>query len=176
MNNTLKGLLAASGAAFLLLGGAGTLAYWTDASPLSGGSMSSGSLALGDPSCGSGWSLEGQAYTTQEIVPGDDLTKVCTIDLVATGENLEADLAIATPEWTGDEALTSELSSSAVFTVNGETTTEITSEDDNGVGEDAEIRAVITVSFDGEEATNASQNLDAALASVAVTATQTPGS
>ncbi len=39
MNKTTKGALAASAAAVLLLGGAGSLAYWSDAETIQGGDV-----------------------------------------------------------------------------------------------------------------------------------------
>jgi alternate signal-mediated exported protein len=171
MKNSLKGSLAAVAAAILLLGGAGSLAYWNDSESVPGASVSSGRLALGTPDCGAGWTLDGgAAYTTQQIVPGDTLTKTCTIDLVATGTHLGADLAIGTPTWTAANGLTAELTPSATFQVNGATTTHITSADDTGAGE---IVATIQVVFTGPAATNASQNLTAELQALAITATQT---
>jgi alternate signal-mediated exported protein len=133
--------------------------------------VSSGRLELGTPDCGAGWTLDGGTpYTTQQIVPGDTLTKTCTIDLVATGSHLGADLSIGAPTWAAANGLTAELAPTATFEVNGATTTHITSADDIGAGE---IVATLQVVFDGPAATNASQNLSAVLQALAITATQT---
>jgi alternate signal-mediated exported protein len=171
MNKTTKGALAAATAAVLLTGGAGTLAFWSDSVDVPGGSITSGTLDLGAPDCGAGWTIDGGApFTTQQLVPGDTLTEVCTIDLVAQGDHIGADLAIATPGWAASNALTAELTPSATFLVNGAATTHVTSADDTGTGE---IEATITVTFNGAAATNASQNLAATLNAVTVSATQT---
>jgi alternate signal-mediated exported protein len=171
MKNTLKGSLAVSAAAILLLGGTGSLAYWNDAENVPGVSITSGRLALGAPDCGSGWLLDGGTpFTTQALVPGDSLTKVCTIDLTATGSHLGADLAISTASWAASNGLTSELTASATFRVNGVVTDHVTAADDTGSGE---ISATVTVTFDGPSATNASQDLTAALQTITITATQT---
>lgn len=172
MKKTTKGALAATSAAVLLMGGAGTLAYWSDSVDVPGGSVNSGSLSLGAPDCGAGWTLDGGTpYTTQQLVPGDTLTKVCTIDLVAEGEHLGADLAIATPGWDASNPLTDELAASATFAVNGTGgVTHVTETDDTGTDE---IEATLLVTFDGPAATNASQSLSATLAAVTVSATQT---
>ena len=61
MKKSTKGAVAVAAAAVLLTGGAGTLAYWSDSVDLPGGSISSGSLSLGTPDCGSGWTLDGGA-------------------------------------------------------------------------------------------------------------------
>ena len=171
MNSTTKGSIAAAVAALLLTGGAGTLAYWNDTEQVPGGPISSGELALGTPACGVGWVLDGgTTLTNQLIVPGDVLTKTCTIDLVARGEHLGADLTVGTAAFATPNALTAQLRPSASFTVNGATRTHVTDADDTGTGE---IVATISVVFDGPAATNASQNLTAPLNSVAVTAVQT---
>jgi alternate signal-mediated exported protein len=171
MKKTTKGALAATAAGVLLMGGAGTLAYWTDSVDVPGGTVASGSLDLGNPACGVGWTLDGGTpYVAQQLVPGDTLTKVCTIDLVAQGEHIGADLTVATPTWTAANGLTAELTPSATFLVNGVATSHVTETDDiNG----SEIEATLTVVFDGPAATNASQSLSATLNAVTVAATQT---
>src|SRR4051794_282011 len=118
MNKSTKGALATSAAAVLLLGGAGTLAYWNDSATVPGGTVQSGQLELGAPVCGAGWTLDGgTAFTTQLLVPGDTLTKVCTVDLVATGEHLGADLVVDTPSWGASNPLIAQLAAAATFTV-----------------------------------------------------------
>jgi alternate signal-mediated exported protein len=170
VKNALKGSLAALAAAILLLGGGGSLAFLNDSEAMPGVSVTSGRLDLGTPDCGPGWVLDGGTpFTTQKIVPGDVLTKDCTIDLTATGAHLGAELAIGTPTWAETNDLTAELDATAVFTVNGATTTHIRSVDDTGTGE---IRATIEVVFD-EEALDVTQDLSAALQTLAITATQT---
>lgn len=170
MNKTTKGALATSAAAVLLLGGAGTLAYWNDSATVPGGTVQSGTLELGTPDCGDGWWLDdGSTYTTQLLVPGDTLTKLCTIDLVATGAHLGADLTLDTPTWTATNPLTSQLTASADFDVNGTPTTHITSADDTGTDE---IEAWVQVVFDGPAATNPSQGLTATLNGINLVATQ----
>lgn len=171
MKKSTKGALATSAAAVLLLGGAGTLAYWNDSAVVPGGTIQSGQLELGAPDCGAGWTLDGgAAFTTQLLVPGDTLTKTCTVDLLATGEHLGADLVVDTPTWGAANGLTAELTTSATFLVNGVATSHITSADDTGTGE---IQASVVVVFDGPAATNASQNLSATLNGINIVATQT---
>ena len=172
MNKTFKGALAAGGAAVLLLGGMGSLAYWGDSETVTGTAINSGELKLGVPDCGIGWTLDGgTAFTTQKLVPGDVITKTCDIDLVAIGDHVAADLSISDADWTvgSAAALTGELVPSAVFTVGGATTTRVTEADDTGL---AEIEAVISVTFTGASATNASQDLAATLDTVTVSAVQ----
>jgi alternate signal-mediated exported protein len=170
---TAKAALAAAAAAVLLLGGTGSLAVWSDTQSITGTPITSGELKLGTPDCGTGWLFGATgttALTNQLIVPGNVLRKICTIDLVATG-NLTADLGIGTAAFSPSNALTSELVPAAVFTVGGTPdVVHITSADDTGTGE---IQATITVTFTGASATNASQALTSTLNAIAVTLTQT---
>ena len=170
MRKSTKGALATAAAAVLLLGGAGTLAYWNDSAAVPGGTIQSGRLELGTPDCGAGWTLDGgAAFTTQLLVPGDTLTKTCTVDLVATGAHLGADLVVDTPSWGATNGLTSELTTSATFVVNGVAKAHVTSADDTGTGE---IQASVVVVFDGPAATNVSQGLTATLNAINLVATQ----
>ena len=77
MNKTTKGSLAAGAAAVLLLGGAGSLAYWTDAASIDGGSITSGTLTLDAGTC-AGWTYSdgaaGAGKTVELFVPGDLVT------------------------------------------------------------------------------------------------------
>ena len=173
MNGTTKGALAVGVAAVLLTGGAGSLAYWSDTQAVTANTpFTSGQLKLGAPACGNGWILDGgTTFTTQLIVPGDVLTKTCTIDLIAKGEHLGADLGISTAAFAATNALSQQLTPSATFTVAGASRNHVTEQDDTGATN--EISAKITVTFDGPAATNASQALTATLNSVSVTATQT---
>ncbi|MCR1783098.1 alternate-type signal peptide domain-containing protein [Nocardioides carbamazepini] len=97
MKKTTKGALAAGTAAVLLMGGAGTLAYWSDTANIGGTSISTGSLALENDNCG-GWVLDKgdvvneAVYTNQLLVPGDSLTRVCSFQIEASGAHLEATL------------------------------------------------------------------------------------
>ena len=171
LNRTTKGAVAAGVAAALLLGGAGTLAFWDASTDVTGTPITSGELKLGIPACGD-WTLDGgTALGSQLIVPGDVLTKRCTIDLIATGAHIGADLGIDTAAFSATNGLTDELDPAAVFTVGGVTKTHITETDDTGAT--PEIVATITVTFDGPAATNGSQDLTATLNTIAVTATQT---
>lgn len=94
MKKATKGALAAAAAGSLLLGGAGSLAYWTATGDAEGGSFTSGALTLTDGLCDTDWvynaGAAGAGNTVARIVPGDELTKQCTMTLHATGDNLSA--------------------------------------------------------------------------------------
>jgi alternate signal-mediated exported protein len=121
MKKTTKGALAAGSAAVLLMGGAGTLAFWTDSVTAEGTDIQSGHLSLDLDSC-DGWTLDGgAAYTTQLLVPGDTLTQNCTYTLDIAGEHLrQVDFDVTLPsDVTGAAALIDEIGVTAGVTLNG---------------------------------------------------------
>lgn len=122
MQKSTKGALAAAAAGTLLLGGAGSLAYWTSAQTVSGTTITSGHLKLGTPDCGTGWQLDGTpttSYTTQRLVPGDTLTKTCTTTVSASGAHLKANFSVDTGAGaTGSPALLNEITVTPVYKVN----------------------------------------------------------
>lgn len=100
MNKTTKGAFAASAAAVLLLGGAGSLAYWSDDATVNGGQINSGYLTI-DPiavspnttPCDTVWKHTNgpkAGTTVVNVVPGDVITKSCTFKVTAQGDNLSA--------------------------------------------------------------------------------------
>jgi len=94
MKKSTKGAVAAGGAAVLLMGGAGTLAFWTATGDAAGGAITAGSMTLTPVGCDADWVYAtgsagaGTAVTT--FVPGDVVTKECTFTVGATGDNLSA--------------------------------------------------------------------------------------
>lgn len=121
MKKTTKGALAAGSAAVLLMGGAGTLAFWTDSVTTEGTEIASGHLSLDLESC-DGWTLDGgDAYTTQLLVPGDTLTQECEYTLDIAGEHLrQVDFDVTLPsDVTGAAALIDEIGVTAGVTLNG---------------------------------------------------------
>lgn len=153
MKKTTKGALAAAAAGTLLLGGAGSLAFWTASQTATGGSFTTGTLTLSTPTC-TGWTYAtgnpngnvGGAVTL--VVPGDVIAKTCDFTVGATGDNLKATLgapsnvSISTPAGTtsfkGEANTTFTLNSVAI--ANGATVTSA----DNG----HTLAATFTVTFD----------------------------
>lgn len=90
MKKSTKGALAAAAAGTLLLGGAGSLAYWTDTSTIDGINITSGHLTLTEDSCDDWEFDDGVAYGTQLLVPGDSLTRTCTYTIDADGDHMLA--------------------------------------------------------------------------------------
>ena len=121
MRNSIKAALAATAGGGLLLGGAGSLAYWQDVETKTGDTVTSGVLDVSAPDCGSGWQDETSAavdFSTYLVVPGEVFTQQCTFTLSATGDNLSADIALVAPDvLTG--TLAGELTWTATYTWNG---------------------------------------------------------
>jgi alternate signal-mediated exported protein len=187
MKKSTKGALAAAAAGTLLLGGAGSLAYWTDSSTVSGTSITSGYLDLGAPVCTGGtlhdWQIDGGAAydpATMKLVPGDTLTKKCDITISKAGTHFtSADFTVAqgatsgSSELFGDElTLTAAYSKGAVSLGSGSgTTTDVAVSN----GDTVTVDLTITWPY-GTAADNTSNNptagLAAALADITITAKQ----
>lgn len=173
MNRTTKGALAGGAAAVLLLGGVGTLAYWTDTEVITGTDIDSGHMQLVDPLC-DGWELDGgDPYVAQLLVPGDTLTQVCNYTVDAQGEHIAATFTATGPtDVTGDPALVAEIGFAATYQVNGDpvAATNVPIIDDDVV------TATLTITWPTGVVNNDSNVLDglnASLANVTVVATQT---
>lgn len=102
MKNSTKALIAGGIGAALLLGGAGTIAYWTDAADGGDGTITAGTLDIGTVS-GGGWQISHQGDgtgeptapvdfdpATDQIVPGDVLSYTQAIPVTLEGEYIAA--------------------------------------------------------------------------------------
>jgi alternate signal-mediated exported protein len=120
MKKSTKGALAAGAAAFLLLGGAGTLAYWTDDAQVDGGTVDSGSIDLINVECATDWTYDDDTTTllttVTSIVPGDTIVKQCTADLVLVGDHIGATVDISDASLTSLGGLQDELTVAAALT------------------------------------------------------------
>lgn len=176
MKKTTKGALAAVAGGSLLLGGAGSLAYWNGSQTVTGSNIDSGTFTLSAPDCSSAggtheWQFDGGAtFTpgTDHIVPGDTLTKVCVFDLELVGNHIAATLAADSAVFTAANGLTAELVPNVDFTIAGNPMPATLTDPGSYT-----IQADISVTFDGAAASNNSQTLQAALDDITVTATQT---
>lgn len=148
MRKSTKGAIAAGGAAVLLMGGAGTLAFWTATDDATGGVINAGTLTLTSVGCDADWVYAaGQAGAGQPVdlfVPGDVVTKECTFTIGATGDHLSATIdAPDTLTFVTDPTGTSfDASVSATYDVNG------TPIADGGTITDANGGDTLTVAFD----------------------------
>lgn len=176
MERLTKAALATGGAAALLLGGAGTLAYWTAEGTATGPDLVAGSFTVTATTCDDAWTLEDGTPLPEggAIVPGDTVTLECVYTMDAEGEHIALGAVdVSAPDWEADNALTAELTlADPTVTVNGAETT-LPAPIETG----STVEVGLGVTFDGEGATNASQStteaaLTAALADVTVTLTQ----
>ncbi|QPZ37669.1 alternate-type signal peptide domain-containing protein [Paramicrobacterium chengjingii] len=180
MKKMTKGAIAAGIGAVLLLGGAGTLAFWSDDAALAGGTLTTGNLTLTDATATSNWVYaEGNVNAgdaVQQIVPGDTITKTMSFTINASGDNLTATLT--TPSSTtvtvdgGTAPETLQMNVSAAYEIDGEAVpSAITSANDGDV-----VTAVVTVTFPFGDATvngNDTQGISAALNDITVQLVQT---
>lgn len=178
MHTTTKGALAAGTAAVLLLGGAGSLAYWNATGTVGAGTITAGDLQLDASSCTTaGWTvsntIEGvsnQPFTiaSEKVVPGDVLKKTCTVVITAVGKDLRANLDVTNGTATGSSMSTNDYTVGSAFTLNGNPLTSITSANTG-----QSINATITVSFPIRGVVdNASKTKSVVLTDYTVTATQ----
>lgn len=95
MNKFAKGSLAAGAGLVLLLGGAGTLAYWNDSAELTGGTINAGTLDL--TATEGAWTQSGSAIediAQWQMVPGDELTYTADLGLLAQGDNIQGTVVL----------------------------------------------------------------------------------
>lgn len=135
MKKSSKGALAAAAAGALLLGGAGSLAFWSDSATLPGVSLTAGELKLSDPVC-TDWILDSQEAPPGTVVtastlfvPGDVITQTCTSTVTATGDHLRATVGVTDPATT--PSYPDDVTVESNFDINGAALTEIT-DADNG--------------------------------------------
>lgn len=166
MRNSLKALIATSGGAFLLLGGAGSLAYWQSAGSVPAGDLQSGRLALTDAA--SSWTLNGVTVadpTAVRVVPGDELAWTGGFLITAQGDNLQAEIAMTGGQSGG--TLAPYVTTDVSWDVAGEpASSPITSADD---GKNVDVLINVDFPF---SAGNASQAKTLDVSDVSVTLTQ----
>ncbi|WP_456694628.1 alternate-type signal peptide domain-containing protein [Aeromicrobium sp. P5_D10] len=163
MKKSTKGVFAATAAGVLLLGGAGSLAYWSDSKDGDAGAIASGTLTLSAVTCDAAWK-EGLATITT-IVPGDTITKECAATLTLTGDHIGATVALdPTSVATVEAAFNGEVDITSTLT---EPAAPIT---DPGVHD---VTVTLSAAFAGAAATNDSQGVTQTLDGIELTATQT---
>ena len=182
MKKTTKGALAATTAGVLLLGGAGSLAFWSDSLTIGGSTISSGHISLDDTTDGlcaeADWILNDAEApvdavfdpSADALVPGDSITKTCTFDINAVGDHLRATLAATGGEDAAPAAgtdLAPFVEATAAFTVDDLTTLEITDDNDGD-----EVEAKITLTFPYGTDDNDSQDASLDLSAYTVSLTQ----
>ncbi|WP_448221551.1 alternate-type signal peptide domain-containing protein [Gordonia iterans] len=142
MNRKTKGALAAGAGAILLLGGAGSLALWSDEDQVSGGDITAGDFGIDCGTTGT-WTDQSGDVPVVTINPASDLmvpgdTWVYTGDcaVTATGKNMKAEMTVtgigsgstnpATPWVTITTTVDGQPATSAPVEVTGGTTVPVT--------------------------------------------------
>ena len=190
MHKNTKAALAATTAAVLLLGGAGTIASWNDSESISGGAIKSGKLSLTQEvgqTC-TAWTLDaaggGEAFVpgTTLVVPGDVITRTCTYTVNASGEHLAATVGLTTPSFGETNALVSALTADADYTIDADplaapdavtitNNAPITSANDGDV-----LSAAVSVTFKSATSGTTAQEMTATLNALSVSLTQSHAS
>lgn len=171
MKNSFKAVLATSAAAFLLVGGAGTLAYWESSDTAAAADITAGTLKLTDPKVG-GWKLNGETVADPaavRVVPGDELDWSGSFVIQASGDNLEGTLTV-TGGNEGEGGLSPHVETTTSWTLDGATHTgPVTAAHDGDV-----IAVTIDITFPfGEAVDNTSQALALDLTDISVNLKQT---
>lgn len=177
MKKSTKGALAGGAAAFLLLGGAGSLAYWSDNADVTGTTVESGHLAVINNDCGTAdWQLDnsgGPVSASTRIVPGDTITKTCSFEIEGEGDHFDnVGITIASPSWnaSSDATLVSKLGTVSA-TYKDHLNNTVTSGGTLDVGE--VVTATFSFTFDPVGTTlHQAENATATLDTIAITVTQ----
>ncbi len=170
MDRLTKAAIATGGAALLLLGGAGTMAYWNGSATATGQSITSGTLTATGSTCTPWAYSDGTAASL--VVPGDTLTSSCTVTVKGTGDHLAVTAKLAnSATWKETNALAAgvTLTTSAV-TVDGAAVP--TTGFKLAGGTEHKVNVTVTATFPFGDATttstNTTQNLTATLNDVVV--------
>ena len=173
MNKTTKGALAAATAAALLIGGAGTLAFWSDSDSVDAGTITAGKLSLTPVAAAATWTDTHDSSTISDIasfrvVPGDKLVYEAGFTVNADGDNLEAALDVDDASVSG--ALLDESSVNVAVTDSGGSAIDAITPAQDG----ETITARVTFDFPYAAATNDSQQQAVDLSGLRLTLTQQP--
>jgi alternate signal-mediated exported protein len=94
MNKLVKGSIAGAAGIALLLGGAGTLAYWNSSADLAAATINSGTLTISAGDLHAFFPNGDELDANSRIVPGDRITIEQDVTIDATGDNLFAKLTV----------------------------------------------------------------------------------
>jgi alternate signal-mediated exported protein len=177
MNKLAKGAIAGAAGIALLLGGAGTFAFWNSSQPVSGGTITAGNLLVEQDGAAGVWTNQtGNTINiaTYRVVPGDVLTFTDTLNVTAVGNTLKATLSIsggsvapASAAVDADVKLAQQLTGNAVVTASGDgfsgsgPTYTVTAASGTGgsiVAQPVVVKAVLTFPFAGPPAVTTADN------------------
>jgi alternate signal-mediated exported protein len=164
-----KGGLAAAAATAVLLGGAGVFALWNNTATTDGGTISTGELSLSVTD--SQWTITDTdgVLTVGSVVdpdtfrasPNDVLTFDATVDVVAEGSDMLAELTVDQTSVVIDPALASHVTVEMVDPNGSDDVIEITGRED-GASQTVPVQVVVT--FDDSMSGTAGQSLATAVA------------
>jgi alternate signal-mediated exported protein len=169
MNKFTKASIATGAGIVLLLGGAGTFAYWNDDATLTAGTITSGTLKIEAGATGT-WTDTSNNSTISNIanfrvVPGDELLFAQDVKVNATGDNLVATLSVDSSTVASGalaDELEYEVSATAAGTTvvdNGDGTFEITPGTAGVTDLAVQVRVVFPDTVSGVTAQGVSANL-----------------
>jgi len=128
MNKLTKGAIAGAAGIILLMGGAGSLAYWSDSANAGAGSqvVTAGQLKFGTAAAGT-WSLNGTTITaanlaSARIVPGDTVSFTQTVPFTAQGNNLKFKATTVAGTWVANSSSTADSDLAAAIAGSAQTT------------------------------------------------------
>lgn len=101
VNKLTKGALAMVVGTALLLGGAGTFAYWSESVQVGGGTITAGDLNLETKGTGTWTDHTGTVIpdiTKYKMVPGDSLTYTQELDVTLVGDKIAAKVTVTQPD------------------------------------------------------------------------------
>lgn len=133
MNKLVKGAIATGVGVVLLMGGAGTLAYWNGSASIASQTITAGNLTV---SAGTGVWKSGSTTINPanfRTVPGDTLTYTVPVTVTSSGDNLKFDLGLstaaitaATPVTAANTALKEAMTAGATFAIDTTATNNVT--------------------------------------------------
>lgn len=189
MNKLVKGAIATGVGVVLLMGGAGTLAYWNAGTNLGTATITAGQLSV-SPVANGAWK-NGAANISSigafRTVPGDTLTYTQDVTLNASGDNLKFTVGLAAgaltlpatytapANATNSAALKDQLAASAVFSVAGSNVSLVsgnTYKVANGGPTTITVTVTLTHAFQTGTVNNVSQNGAVVIGDNALTFTQ----
>ena len=165
MNKLIKGSIAGAAGIALLLGGAGTFAFWSDTAAVAAGEVTSGVLDVANKTPGT-WDKD-----IALIVPGDSLTFTDTLELTATGDNLKAAVTTNAAEIVNGIDGIDDIEPTVVVKHGADVVTPVAGVYTLGAGEYT-VDVSVVVNFPAGTAGQVGQNQTTDLGALAVTVTQ----
>jgi alternate signal-mediated exported protein len=104
MNKLTKGAIAGAAGIVLLMGGAGSLAYWTGSADLTNGAQTINAGSLSAATTSGSWTVNGKDASTTKVVPGAIVRYDGVITVTSSGDGLKYKVNVPTQAVTSDNA------------------------------------------------------------------------